>query len=145
MAELPHHWAMYARLQENLLRNHRVDARSWAIESGMDHILETVSDATPTQIELDRVIATSARRERHRCSRREPMLDDIASTHPEDALMARSDLMAVRRRVGEHNWELLTAVGMGTAYDEIAAAASRPASTVRVKVQRLRASLAAAA
>jgi hypothetical protein len=144
MADLPHPWAMYARLQTNLRRDTRVGDRSWGTEVGMDHILVSASGAPLTEDEVNQVIATGRRRERHRGSRRAPLLDDIATAHPEGALTARSELAAIRRRIGDRNWELLTAVGIGSDYKEISTAVSVPPGAVRVKVLRLRASLAAA-
>lgn len=145
MADLPHPWGMYARLQTNLRRDYRVGDRSWGTEAGMDHILELASGAPPTEGEVNQVIATSRRRERHRGCRREPLFENIATAHPEGALTARSELAAIRRKVGDRNWELLTAVGAGSDYEEISTALSVSPGAVRVKVLRLRASLAAAA
>jgi len=145
MADLPHPWGMYARLQTNLRRDHQVGDRSWGTEAGMDHILESDSCALPTEDEVNQVIASSRRRERHRGSRREPLLEDTAIAHPEGALIARSELAAIRRKVGDRNWELLKAVGIGSDYKEISIAVSLPPGAVRVRVLRLRASLAAAA
>jgi hypothetical protein len=136
---------MYARLQTNLRRNYLVGDRSWGTEAGMAHILESASGAPPTEEEVNQVIATSRRRERHRGSRREPLLEDIPTAHPEGALTARRELAAIRRKVGDRNWELLTAVGIGSNYKEISIAASMPPGAVRVKVLRLRASLGVAA
>ena len=111
MADLPHPWGMYARLQNNLRREHRVSDRSWGTEAGMDHILGLASDVPPTEDEIKQVIASSRRRERHRGSRREPLLEDIATAHPEVALSARNELAAIPRKVGDCNWDLLMAVG----------------------------------
>src|SRR5437868_1181451 len=110
MANLPHPWGMYARLQTNLRRDYRVGDRSWGTEAGMAHILESASGAPPTEDEVNQVVATNRRRERHRGSRREPLLEDIAAAHPEGALTARRELAAIRRKVGDRNWEFLTAV-----------------------------------
>jgi len=107
----------------------------------MDHILESAAGVSPTEDEINQVIATSRRRERHRGSRREPLLEDIATAHPEDALTARNELAAIRRKVGDRNWALLTAVGIGSEYKEISIAVSSPPGAVRVKGLRLRASL----
>lgn len=145
MADLPHPWGMYARLQDNLRRDHRVGDRSWGTEAGMDYILNSISSAPPTADEVNQVIATCRRRERHRGSRREPLLEDIATAHPEGALTARHELATIQRKVGARNWDLLTAVATGSDYKEISIALSVPQGTVRVKVLRLRASLAAAA
>jgi hypothetical protein len=145
MADLPHPWGMYARLQTNLRRDCQVGDRSWGTEAGMDHILQSASSAPATEDEVNQVVATSRRRERHRGRRREPLLGDIATAHPEGVLTARRELAAIRRKVGDRNWELLSAVGIGSDYNEISIALSVPPGAVRVKVLRLRASLAAAA
>ena len=144
MADLPHPWGMYAHLQNNLRREHRVGDRSWGTEAGMDHILKLASGIPPTEGEVDQVIATSRRRERHRGSRREPLLEDIATAHPEGLLSARSELAAIRRKVGDRNWELLKAVATGCDYKEISRATSMQTGAIRVKVLRLRAELTAA-
>lgn len=145
MADLPHPWGMYAHLQNTLRREHRVGDRSWGTEAGMDHILDSAFGLPPAEDEVNQVIATSRRRERHRGSRREPLLEDIATAHPEGALIARSELAEIRRKVGDRNWGLLTAVATGYDYKEISVALSMQPGAVRVKVLRLRAGLAAAA
>ena len=145
MADLPHPWGIYARLQNNLRRNPQVGDRSWGTEAGMDYILELASGVPPALDDVNQVIASSRRRERHRGARRDSLLEDIATAHPEGALTARSELVAIRRKVGNRNWKLLTAVGIGSDYKEISVAVSLPPGAIRVKVLRLRASLAAAA
>src|SRR5271165_5974285 len=103
MADLPHPWGMYAHLQNNLRREYRVGDRSWGTEAGMDYILDSASGLPPTEEEINHVIATSRRRERHRGSRREPLLEDVATVDPEGALTARRELAAIRRAVGDRN------------------------------------------
>lgn len=146
MADLPHPWAIYARLQNNLRRECQVGDRSWGIESGMNHILASVSGAPPAEEDVSKVIATSRRRERHRGARRDPLLDDIVATaHPDGALTARRELGDIRRQVGDSNWDLLAAVGMGSSYKDISSSTSLAPGLIRVKVARLRAALVLAA
>jgi len=145
MADLPHPWGIYARLQNDLRREHRVGDRSWGTEAGMDYILASASGVPPTEDEVNQVIAAGRRRERHRAGRREPLLEDIATAHPESALIARSELAAIRRKVGDRNWELLTSLAMGSGYKEASKATFMSPGAIRVKVLRLRAALAAAA
>jgi hypothetical protein len=102
----------------------------------MDHILASASGPPPTE---DR------RRERSRASRREPLFEYIAIAHPEDGLNARLELAAIRRKVGDRSWNLLSAVATGCNYKDISTATSMRAGAIRVKVLRLRAELAAAA
>lgn len=144
MADSPHPWAIYARLQNILRREYQVGDRSWGTEAGMDYVLESNLGDSPTERDVDRVIATARRRERHRGARRDLLIDDIATAHPDVALTARRELAAIRREVGDANWALLAAVGSGSDYKEISNALSVPPGTIRVKVLRLRASLAAA-
>jgi hypothetical protein len=136
---------MYARLQNNLRREYQVGDRSWGIEAGMDYILELAIGAPPAEDDVKKVIATASRRERHRGARRDPLLDDIATAHPDGALTARRELAAIRQKVGNNNWGLLAVVGIGSSYKDISAAMSLSAGLIRVKVTRLRASLARAA
>jgi hypothetical protein len=145
MADLPHPWGMYARLQNYLRHEHCVGDRSWGTEAGMDRILDSAFGVPPAGEEVNQVIATSRRRERHRGSRREPLPEDIATAHPEGALIARSELEEIRRKVGDRNWRLLTAVAAGYDYKEISVVLSVHPGAARVKVLRLRAGLAAAA
>jgi hypothetical protein len=145
MADLPHLWATYARLQNNLRREYQVGDRSSGIEAGMDHILDSVAGALPADAEVNKVIATGRRRERHRIARRDPLLNDYATAHPDGTLTARSELAAIHREVGDRNWDLLAAIGVGSSYKDISVAMSLPPGLIRVKVARLRAALARAA
>jgi hypothetical protein len=145
MPEFPHPWGMYARLQSNLRRNNQLGDRSWGAEAGMDHILDSTSGAPPSEEDVKKVISTSRRRERDRSSRRAQLVDDSATAHPDCALIARSELAAIRRRFGARDWDLLAAVGIGSSYKDISAVTSESQGAVRVRVTRLRASLAEAA
>jgi hypothetical protein len=144
MADLPHPWGIYARLQSNLRNNHQVGDRSWGTEAAMNFVLESASDA-PSDHDVRLVVATGRRRERHRIARREPLSEDFATAHPDDALEARSELAVIRRRIGKANWDLLSAVGAGSSYKEISAAMAIPQGVARVRVVRLRVQLAEAA
>lgn len=146
MADLPHPWGIYARLQDNLRREHRVGDRSWGTEAGMDHILDAAAGLPPAEDDVNLAIATGRRRERHRGSRRDyPLLEDFATPHPQDALNARRELAEIRCSVGNDNFELLTAVAIGWGYKEISVAMLIPLGLARVRVSRLRAALVAAA
>lgn len=145
MLELPYPWGMYARLQNSLRRNNILGDRSWGSEAGLDYILDLASVAPPSEEAVKKVIATSRRRERHRSSRRGPLLGDYPTANPDCALAARSELRAIRRKVGDDNWAVLMAVGLGSSYKEMSVAMSETPGNLRVRVLRLRASLAEAA
>ncbi|HEV7879262.1 hypothetical protein [Bradyrhizobium sp.] len=144
MADLPHPWAIYARLQNSLSNNNQVGDRSWGTEAAMNFVLTSASDAL-SEHDVEKIVATGRRRERHRIARREPLIEDFPTVHPEAALMARSELAAIRRKVGVGNWDLLAAVGAGSSYNEISAAMAVPQGLARVKIMRLRTQLAQAA
>ncbi|MGY3134598.1 hypothetical protein ACVWZM_005280 [Bradyrhizobium sp. USDA 4501] len=144
MADLPHPWGVYARLQSNLSNNHQVGDRSWGTEAAMNFVLESASDA-PSDQDVRLVVATSRRRERHRIARREPLSEHFATAHPDKALEARSELADIRGRIGKTNWDLLSAVAAGSSYKEISAAMALREGVARVRVIRLRAQLAEAA
>jgi hypothetical protein len=144
MADLPHPWGIYARLQNNLSNNYQVGDRSWGTEVAMNFVLESASSA-PSEHDVNMVIATSRRRERHRIARRDPLSEDFPTVHPEGALAARSELAAIRRKVGDGSWDLLAAVGVGSSYKEISTSMAVPQGLARVRVVRLRAQLLAQA
>lgn len=144
MADLPHPWDMYTRLQNNLRRDHRVSDRSWGTEAGMDCILNAPA-GPPTTAEVNQGIAASRRRERYRGCRRAPMPEDLATPHPEGALHARHVLAAIQRRLSDRNWLLMTAVATGSDYSEVARTMSMSQGAFRVRVLRLRRELIALA
>jgi hypothetical protein len=146
MAELPHPWGTYAHFQDNLRRNYRIGDRSWGTEAGMDLILTCASSGIPpVSADISRAIATCRRRERFRASRQDPLPENLATPHPDSVLLARNELEAIRRRIGEPNWNMLTAVATGRSYKEISASLSTSEGAVRVKVVRLRRAIVDAA
>ena len=145
MADLPYPWDIYARFQHSLRYQHCVGDRSWGIEAGMAHILNTPADSPPTQHKVDQVVANDRRRERYLDCRRTSMPEDVVTPHPDGALHARHALAAIQRNVGDHSWQLLTAVAIGTDYEEIARTTLARPGTLRIKVLRLRRELLALA
>ncbi|MEA2755607.1 MAG: hypothetical protein QOJ54_1896 [Aliidongia sp.] len=142
MADLPHPWDLYARLQSSLWHERRVDDRSWGNEAGMTHILNSPAGCPPTQHEVKRVVATTRRRERYRDSRRTPMPEDVATPHPECGLHARHELATIQSNLDDRDWKLLTAAAIGFDYKEISRTRSTPQGALRVRVSRLRRELA---
>lgn len=142
MANLPHPWDAYARLQNSLGREHRLSDRSWGIEAGMAYILGGASTSLPTQPEIYQVVATSRRRERHHSSRRASMPEHFTTPHPDSYLQARNELAVIRGRLSDRNWKLLTTAGSGVNYKEIARRLSTSQGNLRVQVLRLRRELA---
>lgn len=138
MADLPHPWNMYERLQNSLRHQHCVGDRSWGTEAGMAHILNAPASFSLTQHEIKQVVANDRRRERRLHCRRVPMPEDVATPHPEGALHARHALLAIQRNVSDPNWQLLNALAIGTDYKEIARITRARSGALRIKVLRLR-------
>src|SRR5437879_4237573 len=64
MAGVPLPWQAYAALQSNLDTRMSVDALSWGMEEGLNRLLD--GEALPCQEgEVDRIVATAARRDRY--------------------------------------------------------------------------------
>ncbi len=145
MVDLPHPWDMYASLQNSLRHQHQVGNRSWGVEAGMAHVLNATEDFSPTQQQVDQVVANNRRRERYLESRRAPMPEDTATLHPEGALDARHALVAIQRNVGSNSWQLLADVAIGTDYREIGRTTLVRPGALRIKVLRLRRELLALA
>ena len=141
MMELSHPWAEYARLQNDLSRNHRVSDRSWGIEEGLNHILWFDHTVTLlTQTDIDRAAASRERSERHRASLRGRYLqfEEEGSADPCTAVQARQELMSLVHRSSDQDWALLCAVAEGYEYAEIAVNSNVSPSSLRARVLRLR-------
>lgn len=138
MAELPHPWGVYARLQIKLAHRRQVDDRSWGLDAGLDRVLAE-PDQPPTEDEIDRAVRSEGRRERYRAQlRRVHLAPENCATDPEAAVAARQTLRTAQAQVAIDDWMLLCAVGEGCEYGEIAAARNGSPGQLRVRVLRLR-------
>jgi hypothetical protein len=147
MAVLPHPWSEYARLQRDLARKRGVDEQSWGTEAALDGILASIQQGNlPGDEDIARFAATARRRERNRAQLRLVHLDilDLAPS-PEDEFIARDGLAAVQARVTTRDWTILTEVGAGRDYSEVAALIGASPGGLRVRVFQLRKRLAPAA
>ena len=143
MADLPHPWGDYARLQDELAHSPQVSGRSWGLEAALNRLV-----AEPQQVlsseDADRAVRTESRKERHRAAlRRAWMPTEVPIQDPEGALEARRALRLVKGHVSAQDWALLHAVGEGYQYGEIATLTNTPAGALRVRVLRLRRALEA--
>ena len=150
MADLPHSWVAYGRLQVELSRGHRINVQSLGIEAALNHILASSQDnQLPSAEEASRAADTARRRERHRAHLRSVYLADTdnadVSPSPEDTVIARLGLNAIRSRVSEKDWTILSEVAAGRDYAEVAAVFGGTTGSLRVRVLRLRQRLAKAA
>ncbi len=143
MSDVPDHWRAYARLQEKLARSHWVDHSTWGLEAGLNSLL---AGEFPVEEDVDRVISSGSRKERHRARlRRVYLVDEGSAENPDAALDARRRLRLVATRVTKDDRRLLRAVGEGYEYGEIAAASHVAPGTLRARVLRLRRRLVALA
>jgi hypothetical protein len=135
MAELPHPWSAYLRLQTQLKDNTCIDDRNWGLEAGLNSIVNTAKAALPVSDEgITRAIASEARRERHRAHLRRKHLAQSAETlDARRMLEARSNLRAIQSLVTVPDWDLLFALGEGHEYQELGAPGS-----LRIRALRLR-------
>lgn len=137
MAALERPWAAYLRLQEELSSHKRISDRTWGIEDVLDQIVTTGHPST--QIEIERAIASGARRARHRAQ-----LRTIYQSEEEEAkdqfgmLAARQSLRFLLERAKSQDIDLLVAVAEGHDYSALAAEFQSPTGTLRTRVSRLR-------
>ncbi|HLG89120.1 MAG TPA: hypothetical protein VKZ79_18215 [Alphaproteobacteria bacterium] len=147
MADLPQPWRAYACLQAELARRSNLDACSWGIEAGLDHLASRDSfDDSSIGAEIAKARSTAIRRERSRARWRALRLAPVLprNTAPELLLLARSDLRAMQSRVSASDWQLLLGLAEGEAYADLAPVAGKSAAALRVAATRLRARLRAA-
>lgn len=142
MADLPHPWGVYARLQAMLARRYQADDQSWGLDAGLDRLL-TAQNKPPGEEEADRAVRSENRRERYRAQlRRVHLVLEDRMADPEEVVAARRALRAAQMMVSHEDWALLCAVGEGHEYAEIAAAQGVSVGQLRIRVLRLRRRLA---
>lgn len=148
MAELPHPYGAYERLQDHSRSKTRLDHEYWGTDAALEALLnEPPGESVMQCADIERVVSTTARRERYRASLRATY---AATEQPaEDALHraseARQIMEIIQRRVANDDWMLLRAVAEGQKYAVLAERRGVTAGSLRVKVYRLREELAAVA
>ena len=140
MADLPHPWNAYARLQHGLSRRRRVDEQSWGAETVLNQILASLQQGcSPSKDDIGRMGGTARRRERNRAHlRRVHLPASDVSPSPEDALVARDELSAMSSRLKKKDWTILSEVSAGCDYSEIAFMIGGTVEALRVRVCRIR-------
>jgi hypothetical protein len=137
MAELPHPWGAYLRLQSQLKEHTCIDDLNWGLEAGLNSIVNTPKVAVASCVSdgaITRAVASEARRERHHAHlRRKHLVQSEAGHDPRQMLEARSNLRAIQSLVSASDWDLLVALGEGREYQELGAP-----GRLRVRVLRLR-------
>lgn len=156
MADIPHSWEAYARLQQELSSTCCV-AVADALEEALNVVLQP--DFRPDAVskaDLSRVAESAARRTRHRkhlLRRAAPPsqpacpLDTVepeegvaaaASSSLDDEVHARRELARLKAVLRSPDWDLLTGVAAGATYEELAAEHVATTAALRSRVSRLR-------
>ena len=149
MSDLPFPWNIYKENQSKAARCGRITDRFWGIENGLNSFLTTVesssgiTDPQEFQNGIDRAMATGSRVERNRAKLRREYLRQNPERHAERRMLARARLAEIRSAVSDGEWMFLIAVATGITCHEIAARQGITAGSVRTRLSRLRAGLAA--
>lgn len=148
MAELPHPWSAYYRLSRGLSRRCCIDNQSWGDEAALNHILTSLEQGQASGLDdIGRMGATARRGERHRAHLRLvhlPASDDVVAS-PEAEFVARDKLNEISSRLTQREWTILSEIGTGRDYSEVAALVGGTVGALRVKVLRIRKELKKAA
>lgn len=160
MADIPQHWGAYARLQAKLSTTTSVTIGG-ALEAALNVIHQPDFSVTALHdADMMRIAANAARRERHHGALRRQAqavaLDEVASARSvddgdpgsgasslDDQLHARRELQRIADRLSDDDWNLVTDVAAGTAYEELAAPYSSTPTALRSRVFRLRRAMSA--
>jgi hypothetical protein len=141
MAELPHLWRAYARIQQQLSGCTTLGHRAWGLEAALDVLVSP--EAGSSESELSRKIATAERRHRHRRARLRRYAGDV---HEEasprewiaDALDAEQILQRIRSVVTNVDWSALSGIAEGDSYAELAEVLETSSGALRVRIARVR-------
>ena len=160
MAEIPHYWGAYARLQSNLSATTSITFGG-ALEVALNVIHQPDFSAEAlAEADMLRLAANAARKERHRSSLRHQaqaaaLDEEIAArgnddgdvstgaSSLDDQLHARQELQRIASRLPDDDWDLLTGAAAGISYDELAASHASSSAALRSRVCRLRQALMA--
>lgn len=155
MAEVPHSWGAYARLQSKLSATTSITFGG-ALEAALNLIHQPdFSTEVFTEVDMLRLAANAARQERHRSTlRRQEQaaalevetaargnadLDvSTGASSLDDQLHARRELRRIASRLHDDDWNLLTGAAAGISYDELAASHASTSTALRSRVCRLR-------
>lgn len=160
MAETPHFWGAYARLQSKLSTTTSINFGG-ALEAALNVIHHPdFSAAALAEADLLRLAANAARQERHRNALRRQAqaaaLDEetaargnddgdvsTGASSLDDQLHARRELQRIASRLPDTDWDLLTGAAAGISYYELAAVHASTSAALRSRVCRLRQALMA--
>jgi hypothetical protein len=160
MAEIPHSWGAYARLQSKLSTTTSVTFGG-ALEVALNVIHQAeFSVEARDGTSLLRLAGNAARQERHRNTLRRQeqaaALDEVTAacgnddgdvptgaSSLDDQLHARHELQRIASQLPDDDWDLLTGAAAGVPYNELAVSHASTSAALRSRVCRLRQSLMA--
>ena len=149
MRNPPIPWSVYLENQSKAGRCYRITNQSWGIEKGLNKFLTDAQSSsaitTPQEFQsrTDRAINTGTCVERNRARLRRVYLQQDPEQHAEQFILARLLLTEIYNSVSTDEWELVNAVANGISYREIAASRGITTGSLRTRLSRLRARLAA--
>ncbi|HEV8573562.1 MAG TPA: hypothetical protein VGR43_02535 [Dehalococcoidia bacterium] len=142
MADLPHPYRAYLRLQERSSKKTYLDDEYWGLDAALDALLE---NPETSEDGAERAISSAARKERHREMLRVVYLLPLEEAHDDhaqyQAIEARDMLNTLRQQVAEYDWKILEAVASGDSYRELAAELGDMPGALRTRVTRIRKAL----
>jgi DNA-binding NarL/FixJ family response regulator len=146
-SDLAYPWSVYQDLQQQISKFAQLDDVHWGLEEGLNGVLDKLQSGTlpgdPDDFQRDiRKIVTSAAwkdRSRARLRKKYGPTAAPAITTIESQLIARSEIEALRKRMGAIEVAILLAVAAGFSYHHIAKQLNRKAGAVRTRISRLRA------
>ena len=149
MIDLDASWDAYARLQKQSFGRKRMDAHSWGIEAGLDHLLSLIESDTPCNPdeEAERAVDRGRARERHRWRLQTRLLSVPEEIDPQPMLDDRARLREALSIVGsgDRDRDLLIATGLGHDSADIANDMKIKPASLRKRVERMRIRLTEAA
>lgn len=155
MADIPHLWDAFARLQRKLSATNCITIGA-ALEEALNVVHQPdFRPESANETDLLRVAATAARQVRHRAFLRRraqaEAFGDAAASHIDDggeisigarslddAIHARRELARLAAILRQPDWDLLTGVAAGETYDELALQHASTSAALRSRVCRLR-------
>ena len=145
--DLTSFWDEYARIQTRAKRNITVDSYSWGLEARLNRLLESpIAQSAADTLRQEQISSSAARLERARLQK----LQQYYAEHmpervsPVLQVVARDAIQRIKARVTPRQWSILSALGEGNDYAEIATECRLTgAGAARAQVFRLRHQLAA--
>ena len=138
MADIPLPWRAYAAHQSNLNNRMSVDATSWGMEQGLNYLLEG-GNLTADAVDLDRVIASAARRDRYARSLLAKHIIIRADFHDGAGQSeAKSSLALLERKMPTDKLGLLVELATGAEPSQLARQHRVTSGALRTRVARAR-------